>query len=339
MDEKLLALLIKSRLFSGGSHNPFNPKIEVNGLKDYRFFTCNCFIGEGSGDAIPQFARYMKSLIKRYLNSWTEIAENETEEGINWKSYSGKVLDIFSDFDWHKIYEKIKSGKDSADLDIKANNSRIKIMRFGNILGFDVCNLKGEKHKSGLKAIESICRTNDPGNNQGIYEVIHSAQVSFSIPRERPTYKECTFNFQEIFKIINLYMGNFQWSFDLNGLIEAYKKNGSVYFGKIHEFEIMARLVHIERKSLHDRDELTWRRGNIEKENTTKYRFKNGDDICLEFKIASSLPENLPFEKADPQFDFHTEQFKFAEVVAIFISQICAMQLNRYRKSRESVGD
>lgn len=339
MDEKLLALLVKSRLFSSDSHNPFSPIIKIDALRDYKFFICNCFVEEGSEDEIPHFSRYIESLIKRYLNSWTQIAENETEKGIDWKSYSQKVIDLFKDFDWEKIYNEIKSGKDSINLDIKANDSKIRIMRFGNILGFDILNKKGEKHKSGLKAIESLCRANDPSNNQGVYEIVHSARVSFSIPKEKLSYKEYTFDFQKIFQMLNLYMENFKWNFDSDKLIDAYKKNGSALFGKIHGFEIMVKLIHAKREILPERDELTWRQGNIEKEAATEYKFKNGDDIHLELTIKSSLPGNLPFEKADPSFDFHTEQFKFAEVVAIFISQICAMQLDRYRKSREPAGD
>lgn len=339
MDEKLLALLVKSRLFSSNSHNLFSPIIRINALRDYKFFICNCFIGEESEDKIPHFSRYVESFIKRYLNSWTQIAENETEKGIDWKFYSQKVFDLFKDFDWKKIYNEIKSGEDSVNLEIRANDSKIRIMRFGNILGFNILNKKGEKHKSGLKAIESLCRANDPSNNQGVYEIVHSAKISFSIPEEKSTYKEYTFDFQKIFQMLNLYMKNFQWAFDLNELIGAYKKNGSAYFGKIHGFEIKAKLVHTQRNLLHDRDELTWRQGNIEKEDATTCKFKNGDDIHLELTIESSLPGNLSLGKTDPSFDFHTEQFKFAEVVAIFISQICAMQLDRYRKSREPAGD
>ena len=347
MEENLLALLEKSNLFSFNGLNPFKAEVEIRGMRDFKFFLCNCF-SERNLDDSSYLKGTMTVFLKHYLENWTKIMEEKPGTDLDWwKDYSKKTFGFLESFDWKDIFNRVKSGREIVDLIIKPNNSEIVIKRFGNILVFNVLNLgnKQKKHLSGLRAVKSLCRAEDASNNQGVYEIIHEIQICLSIPMKRGQQNECTFDFDSFFTLIEKASPWAGWNLNSKQLVDYYtrKKRGNLIVGQFFGFNVSAELIHDEKKENileNSEDEITtvWRRGNVGHVEKATYKFIYGKDIFLKLILGSSLPNSL-FKDADEECDFHREQFKIAEVGAIFCAQLCALQLSKFREYRVSIGD
>jgi hypothetical protein len=313
-------------------------------MNDFKFFLCQCF-SEGTTEDPSYLENVVKSFIKRYLKTWANIMEKDSRD-FSWKDHSEKIFDLFGNFNWIKIFDEVKSGKNKVDIPIKANGSKIRIKRFGNILAFNILNLKNEekKHINGLKSVENLCRADDPNNNQGVYEIIDKIEVIFSIngKRERNENTGKVFDFNLIFKKIKIALPWVNWSLNAKNLIDSYLLNRDdkhTIVGQYCGFNILGKLIHKdEQKGIQYSNIQIWRAGNVKNTDKGKYQFKAGDDIQFKLSLVSSLPDSI-FENSNTKSDFHSEQFKLAEAGAIFIAQLCAMQLNKYRESRIQIGD
>lgn len=336
MDEKLLALLEKSRIFSPYSHAP-KAKVSIEELDEYRFFICNCFGSDGQS-----FKMNIRELLSRYIKSWAEILDEDPKKEFNWKEYSQNVFGFFDHFDWEAIYKTIEPGKSTFTFDIKANKSRIQIRRFGNILAFNLLKNGDSEHKTGLNALKALCRAEDPGNNQGIYELIHRVNVSFSMPCQDKGSQKYLFDFDQIFEQLKVALPKAEWSLDASQLIENYLNDERGYpleIGNLLGFKIYAALIHEEKgpaNSDYREGVRIWRKGNVRHVKNGKYHFEYASDVAMLLTIKSSLPDRFV---TNPDLDakFHGEQFRLAEVAAIFIAQLCSMQAIRHREIRSTV--
>jgi hypothetical protein len=340
MEENLLALFEKSRMFSPYGHGP-RAKVKIEGMKDYKFFTCNCFY-ERSSDGLRMFKGSIKSLLRRYINVWAKILDEDPVSEFDWKEHSKKTFSFCENFEWEKILNKIESGRKCDDLNINANGSRIRIKRFGDILAFNVLNQNNEKkeHLTGIRAIKALCRKEDSGNNQGVYEIIHKAKVQISILGNNPYSRKYVFDFDKTYKQLKIALPWINWNFDTFQLIDTYLSKESLIIGQYCGLQIFAELIHEDNNQASSSSQkgLIWRRGNVEDVNGSVYTFANGNDIRLKLELRSSLPDTI-FEDIETSAEFHSEQFIIAEAAAIFCTQLCSMQLNRYRESRASIGD
>lgn len=334
MEEKLLALLEKSRIFSPYSHAP-KVKVSIEELDDYRFFICNCFGSNGHS-----FGVNIRELLAKYINSWAKILDEDPKKEFDWKEYSQNVFGFFDHSDWDAIYKTIEPGKNSFTFEIKANKSRIKFKRFGDILAFDILKNGESEHRTGLNALKALCRAEDPGNNQGIYELIHKVNVSISMAGQDSGSCKYLFDFAQVFEQLKVSLPKVEWSFDVNQLIENYLNDNNEYVvGECLGFKIYAALIHEEKgpgNSDYPQNVRIWRGGNLKHIKDREYQFENASDILLMLTMKSSLPDRFMI---DPDLDskFHTEQFRFAEVAAIFVTQLCSMQAIRYREIRAAI--
>jgi len=334
MDEKVLALLEKSRIFSPFSRAP-KARVLIEELDDYRFFICHCFGSNGDS-----FRVNIRELLSRYIGAWAKILDEDPKKEFNWKQYSQNVFGFFDDFDWDAIYKTIESGKNTFTFDIKANKSQIQIKRFGNILAFDILKNGENEHRTGLNALKALCRAEDPGNNQGIYELIHKISVSISMAGQDSGSHKYIFDLTQVFEQLKVALSKAAWSFDEKQLIENYlNKDHDYVVGEIFGFRIYAALIHEEKgpgNSDFTQSARIWRNGNVKHIKEGEYQFEHGSDILLKLTIKSSLPDSF-MDYPEPDTKFHSEQFRLAEVAAIFIVQLCAMQAMRYREIRAEI--
>jgi len=317
MEEKLLALLEKSRIFSPHSHS-HKAKVSIEELDDYRFFICNCF----GGDEL-RFGFAVKELLSRYIKSWAEILDKNPKNEFNWKEYSQNVFGFFDHFDWDAIYKTIEPGKSTFTFDIKTNKSQIQIKRFGDILAFNLLKNGDNEHKTGFNALKALCRAENPGNNQGIYELIHKVNVSLSMPCQDTGSNKYLFDFDQIFEQLKMALPETEWSFDANQLIENYINNECrpITVGDFLGFKIYAALVHEEYRD----SARIWRKGNVQHVKNSKYHFEYAADVVMLLTIKSSLPESFMIN-SDLDSEFHSEQFRLAEVAAIFVLRLCSIR-------------
>lgn len=334
MEENLLALLEKSRIFSPYRRTP-RVEVTIEGLDNYRFFICNCF-----GHGVDGFISEVKTLLSRYIKSWAKILDENPKKEFDWKEYSQNVFGFFDHFDWDAIYKAVEPGKDNFTFDIKANNSRIKIRRLGDILAFDILKNGEGEHKTGLNALKALCRAEDPSNNQGIYELIHKVSVSISMFSEGSGVHKYLFDFAKILEQLKIALPKADIYFNASELIENYLNDDHEYvIGKLLGFNINTTLIHEEKgskNSNHPQYTKIWRSGNVKHIRDAKYQFENASDISLVLTMKSTLPNNFMINSNNDS-KFHSEQFRLAEVAAIFIVQLCAMQAIRHREIRAEI--
>lgn len=337
MHENLLSLIEKSEVFDPHSSRTFQTKIRVKSMDDYRFFLCNCFFHNADNPVGP-FVRSMKMFLKQYMKTWASNVSLKSKD-FDWEKYSHDIFDFFEGFKWNDIYHGIESGDHESVIRIKANHSALHIRRFGNILAFDVrpTTRQGE-HEGALLAIKSLCRSEVPGNNQCIYDLVDKVELLLTLPMEKA--KENIFNFDLIFQNIKTALPWVEWDFDHEKLIENYKNGQDSYHGlkvgKYFGFDIFARLIHEGEKVVnHHTDNKIWYKGNVEYKGEQRYEFTSVHDIFLEISIKSSLPTG--YNNIDIQHDVHTEQFEFAKAATIFITSLSNMQLHKNIESRREL--
>jgi hypothetical protein len=339
MNENLFAMLEKSRLFSPYPHGPV-AKVNVSAMDNYKFFLSNCFYEDGT-DPLGYFKGKVGHFLKRYVNDWAEITAKKDRK-FSWKEHSKEVFNLFGQFDWGKIYNHVISGENYVDLKIVASGSKIRITRFGNMLAFNVLCLSNsdKEHRSGHRAVVAWCRTPDSGNNQGVYEIVNKVEIFLSIPGENRVNREYVYNFSELYERLAKAAPWAEWIFDSAQMVENYRNNlcDKLIIGKYCGFDIHAGLIHDnnDQSKLQSQEIKIWRSGNVKKESAHEFRFSNGEDLRLSLVMRSSLPKHI-FKEYDKKFDF--ARFKLSEAAAVICAQLCAMQLNQYRQSREAIGD
>lgn len=343
MDEKLLALLQKSRIFAPGGINPCNIRFTIEGMRDFEFFLPNCF-GYGDEKSSKYLKSYLKNFLRRYIDAWVEIVRKDPKADFSWEEHSKKVFNFFGNFNWDEIYEKVESGKEVVNLKIEANGSLMRIKRFGDILAFNILNLHNaqKKHVRGLKAVRNLCRANDPNNNQGVYEIIHKVKIRLNIKTERIENIKEIIDFNDFFGLLKTELPWVEWDLKADDLIDNYINQTfeGLVVGRYHDFDIRAKLAHLEMESS-DRSrylEKIWRKGNVVLDRDSRFVFFDFSYLFFELSIKSSLPDRFAM-KNDVKSRCLDEQFKLAEVSAMLINRLSAMQLEQHRTIRDSMGD
>ena len=342
MDEKLLALLQKSRIFAPGGINPCKIRFTIEGMRDFEFFLPNCF--NYCGEKTPKYLKQnLKIFLRRYIDAWVEIVHNDPKADFSWEEHSKKVFNFFGNFNWDEIYEKVESGKEAVNLKIEANGSLMRIKRFGDILAFNILNLHNtqKEHVRGLKAVRNLCRINDPNNNQEVFEIIHKVKIRLNIKTERVGNTKEVIDFGSFFGLLKTELPWVEWDLKADDLVDDYIKKTpeGLVVGRYHDFDIWAKLVHSEPEGGdHSRylDKI-WREGNVSLEKKSRYVFSDLFYLFFELSIKSSFPSWAGDN--DVESCYLDEQFKLAEVSAILINRLSAMQLEQHRTIRDSMGD
>jgi hypothetical protein len=270
-----------------------------------------------------------KNFITRYLSAWLTEAVKKPG-GDFWNENWRNIIGLFDSIDWKRILSQLSSDEPS-DVVLAVSGTRFHLKRFGNILGFDIINNNdsAKEHKTGTRAIEALCRTKDPRNNQGIYELIHQVAFYLSIPGKRIENETYDIDFLEFFDLLK----NFplvELELEPHELVDAYWQNDhkGQAIGHFLGLNIFVELVHGKKPDKPSKqDERIWRRGNAQNIGTL-HRFAKGDDLQLKIALESSLPESF-LGKTDQDFDYLGEQFRIAEVFAIIFAQLRALQLHR----------
>jgi hypothetical protein len=342
MDEKLVALLQKSRIFSPGGINPYEIMFIIEGMRDFEFFLPNCF--DYFNEKTPKYLKQnLKIFLRRYLDAWVEIVRKDPSADFSWEEHSKKVFNFFGNFSWDEIYEKVESGKEAVNLKIEANGSLMRIKRFGDILAFNILNLHNtqKEHVRGLKAVRALCRINDPNNNHGVYEIIHKVKIQLKIKTERVGNTKEIIDFDSFFGLLKKELPWVEWNLNVVDLIDDYtqKTFKGLVVGCYHGFDIRARLIHL--KMIDDDSsrysDTIWRKGNVVLDRESRFVFLDCFDLFFELSIESSFPSWAGDN--DVKTRYLDEQFKLAEVSALLISQLSAMQLEQYRTIRDSMKD
>lgn len=338
LDEKFLAVLNKSGFFSTTHHNFLVPTAEIRGMDMQKF---NFFISiRNCDDEIGYFVRDLKSLLASYMKSWAAIAE-KSEKGLDWKDFSSKTFDIFGSIDWQKLFDRIKAGTVTGDIDIPACNTKMRIKRFGDLLAFDVFSLKSpdKRHINGVRALEALCRKECPDNNHGIYELIKEVRINIPLDGESKMHKELVCDFGLLCTFLSQALSWTEWNFDISALVSAYAEEPykPLVIGEYQGFNLSAKLVHKQagRKDTQRQTTPIWRKGNVQNVKNQQYRFTEGDDLLLQITIRSSLPELT--DQTDRSFKYCAEQFRLADVVAIISVQLGALQLHKYIEHRNQL--
>lgn len=359
MDEKLLALLKKSNLFKSSGEGS-DVQVNVNSLKEFRFWLPNFFLfsSDLEDDQKLLFNNRLKGFFVKFLDSWVNFVEFDPKKPFDWPTYSTSVANFFSNFDCDKFFKQLISGKKTTEIPVPPNNSKFLFHRMGDILAFDIeyISSKEKKHVTAIKAIEALCRKNDPCNNQGIYELIHEVKVSFGLPKKPnktgSEYREI--DFSVIADMLKKSLPYIEWNFIPDKLVDSYQKVFQYsemelvsIIGNYFGLSIHARLFHSLAETENDimsdnfrnpSQTAIWRQGNVTKNSDTTYLFKRGSDLSLELSLRSSLPTSS-FIDVDTSFLAHREQFIIANAGAIFSTVICSMILDSYQKRSITFGN
>jgi hypothetical protein len=350
MDEKLLALLEKSGLFSG-SNDSFFAKPEVILMKDFRFWLPNCFCFEKRGHEedvqLKNFKYKIQSFFKRFFEAWAKYMHQVKE--VDWEKHAFAMTDFFVGLDTEKLFRELQPGEKAVEIAVPVTDAVFSFRRFGDILAFDISRVRQEKedHVAGRKVIESLCRDVDPNNNQGVYELVRGVRVSVSLPYERVSNSaKKKFDFKEISEMIRAslpYVVKINFA-PASSLIEKYTDidRQGMFVSRYFSFGIYAKLVHKDAKGKEDissehyryaEQARIWRSGNVEELDGHTYAFKEGDDLILVLSLESSLPDSTFLVEASTDSKFHGEQFALATAGSIFLAGICSAMCHFHLKN------
>jgi len=356
IDEKLLALLVKSRLFKPASDYAID--VKVNQLEKFQFWLPGCFPygndPDRKADQISCFEDGLKNFLKRYLQSWVNLLEQDPKnKSFHWIKYSTSLADFFSSFDAKKYFDQVASGKNTVTIHVTPNSSQLLIRRMGDILAFGVSKIGSEatEHVTGVRAVEVLCRTDDPHNNQGVYELVSDIQVSFQLPQKSTENggMEGDVDFESISCMLKTTLPYVAWDFIPSVIVESYEEmdKDGIQIGEYFGLRINARLIHDGAKG---KDDITderfsygprakiWRQGNVVQLSDTKYRFLEGENLLLVLTLKSSLPCS-EYDEADALLKAHREQFLIASGGIILSTQLCSMMLNAYETQSIKLGN
>jgi len=357
IDEKILALLVKSRLFNPVTSD-YAIYVKVNQLEKFRFWLSSCFPygndPDRKHDQLSCFKYKLIDFLKHYLISWVNLIEQDSKnKAFHWIGYSALLADFFTSFDAKKYFDQVASGNKTVIIHIPPNSSQLTIRRMGDILAFNVSKLGSEstEHISGARAVKALCRAEDSSNNQGVYELVRDVQVSFQLPYEYTENggTETDVEFTSINVMLKTTLPYVTWYFDPPTLVESYRDMGKdgVLVGEYFGLNVRARLVHNDTKG---KDDITderfsygprakiWRQGNVVPLSNTKYRFLEGENLHLILTLTSSLPHS-EYDQADVLLKARREQFLLANGGIILCTQLCSMMLNAYQAQSIKLGN
>jgi len=282
--------------------------------------------------------------LRKYLDAWVKHIENPPEKPFNWHNYSSSLSKFFSSFDEKKYYKEVSKEKKEATIFVQPNNSTITIRRIGDILAFNIPTSSGKDHASGIRAIESLCRADDPCNNQGVYELVQNIKISFLLPKKQTENggMEREIDFSDINQLLEKTMSGVNWQIDSSAIISSYLEidEDGTKIGDYFGLQVSGSLNHGKTEEKNDITNegycyksraKTWRKGNIEKINETRYCFAEGENLYFTLTIKSSLPYSQ-FEDTDISLKAHREQFILANAGAIMYTQLCSMMLDEDQK-------
>lgn len=335
LDPQLLAFLEKSHLykfFGYSSSEGFDAETKIVSLIDFQFFLPNCFFGNSKEEQIKYFSKSIKSFLGNYLFDWAEYIKSK--DGFDGLVFSKDLLNFFENLDLNEVFHLVVSKKTIAEIHVPINKTSFSFKRFGDILGVGISSFSGGEHKTGTKVIEAMCRSEDPHNNQGIYELIDGVKCTVSLA----SLGRGEFG-QNIFDKIRHALPYISWNLSeefIESIVECYKTldhSGTVvgqYCGMSLFVSVFPEDTQGARRD--QQEDLILREANVEKTSDASYQFKSWKNLKMSFLLKSSLPDRL--DHMDPDFKAHSEQFRLVDAGSVFCSQLCSMVVNDWLNHR-----
>lgn len=342
MNKKLLSLLEKSRFFEGSRERKHSLRIDIKGLEDFSFYLPDVFSSSNNRDKkdeVETFKIYLEIFLVKYLEEWSK-PEINPNLNVDWKTFALDSLRFFKELSWKKIFNAIVVDKLCVPIKVNPNKSKFIVKKFGNMLALSAP-LKvegaGEEHKTGLRAIEKLCRDKDAYVR--VSELIHEATVSIPliIPRDNAGIG-IGIDFKDIIDRLVISLPRMEWIDNktwLDEILDYYVDETTFFLGKYCGLNVWGKIHHQSDgekiRQGHSYNENTWRKGNII--NREKFGiFTFTEDLELSLSVKSSLPEYFTSNN-DNAFDFVEEQFQIAQVFSAIIAQLGLMQQNFWLKS------
>lgn len=338
IDAKVLELFEKSRILQL-SRGDFNTNVSVNSMYEYSFSLPSCFLKSRADRDIDEeylyFERRIVSFINRYLQCWLEQIQSNKDEAIkwNWIEYFNVQAEYFYKFSLKEQYKNLSVRNRTIDIHVSPNQSVLRMCRFGDILVFNVTKEESSytKHVSGTKAVLSLCRAHDPNSNQGVYELIHNIQTSFSLPKKITGNRhDNNIDFNYIGCLLSSAAPYVDWNFIPSNIIKSYVEDieEGIIVGKYFDLPIYAKIVHVGQNSSNPTSDKIWRRGNVTNVSDSIYQFKVLDNLQLTITIQSSLPYIYCGGDYEGTQKTHREQFILLKAGTILATQLCSMIQN-----------
>lgn len=347
MEDGMKALLEKSRLLSHREHSFFVEAKPVS-PKGFSFWLPNCFYHsdlDSDNERINQFERILRAFFRRYFETWLRQIKKGSNEEKTMTENPLAIADFFLKMDAEDIFKKLES-MITVRVEEPLSGAIFSFKRFGDVLAFNIYRTQrssDEEHTTGREAVLTLCRRKDPGNNQGIYELIQRVESAIAIPEENfsNSGNSTKCDLRSFGEMISKALYYAEINFSPEKIIEAYQKIGrDVLIGKCHGLDIGCRLVH---KNADKKDNIasedfqyidrarTWRRGNVSQVSDVEYVFQEGE-LVLIISVNSSLPRSTFDGKNSQGEEYHNEQFLLAQAGSMVATSLASMMFDSYLK-------
>jgi hypothetical protein len=256
------------------------------------------------------------------------------------KSNRHSAFDFQRDTNLKKVLDRIYVELEHyASIIMPVSNANLVMKRFGDTLGLKLMGNNqnpNDMHVVGTKIFEDLCNR-QPRPQLYMGEFLHSIECIIPLPRKHGENNSVSINFAKAFKAVKTACPYIDWR-----TTEEFIAN--IMYGYMRPTDEERALAGVSLKSvLHVTAELVhhrggadrqlspqWRKGNVERLDEERYRFLDGQDLCLSLQVECPFPKTTFLQAIPVEMKVGKIQDDLRLAGATLYDQLRAMMNNVY---------